>query len=118
MYEKYGTKILPKQNYENTHNEFYKGWKMYGNPNAILLIITEYKEKNIFDQRAIQFDFIRRGVKAIMTIFQGLDDKLVLQEDRKLTYEGMEVGMIYFRAGFSPNHYDKEGKAWSCRRKI
>jgi hypothetical protein len=26
--------------------------------------------------------------------------------------------MVYYRCGFSPTHYDVEGRAWNCRRKI
>lgn len=69
MFTKNGSVILPEQKYEETHGSFYEAWKLYKNPDAALLIVTEYKEKNIFDQRAIQFDFMRRGVRAIMTIF-------------------------------------------------
>lgn len=64
----------------------YEAWKMYGNPSAIVLIIHEEREKNIFDQRAVEYEFLKKGVRVIRTVFKNLLEKLHLNDDRILTF--------------------------------
>jgi len=84
----------------------YKAWKLYGNPQAIVLIVHEFREKNIFDQRAVEYELLRKGVRCERTIFNGLHKKLKLSTERVLTYNEFEIAMVYLRAGFSISHYD------------
>ena len=83
-----------------------------------MLTIHEHGEKNIFDQRAVEYELVRKGITCERTIFENLHNKIKLSEDGILTFKGMEVGMVYLRAGFNLSHYDAEGKAWECRRML
>ncbi|ELW69585.1 Glutathione synthetase [Tupaia chinensis] len=40
-----------------------KAWELYGSANALVLLIAQEKERNIFDQRAIENELLAREVK-------------------------------------------------------
>jgi hypothetical protein len=71
--------VIPEsQEYENTQDGMFEAWKLYNNPKAIVLIIHEAKDKNIFDQRAVEFELIKKKVRCVRTIFDKLCEKLIL----------------------------------------
>lgn len=83
---------------------------------SIILFIVPEGEVNAFDQRMLQnyLQFhhkiaVRRTTLA--EVAQKLEDK-----GGTARFEGREVGIAYFRAGYSPTHYDKV--AWEARRRL
>ncbi|KAL1411939.1 Glutathione synthetase [Vanrija albida] len=99
-------------------------WKAYGNPNAIVLVVTQDGERNIFDQRALQYELqATHGIKSIRHTFAELDvlakhggDKQALLVPNPLTPNEApaEVAVIYYRAAYTPNDYTT-GKEWDTR---
>lgn len=92
-----------------------EGWKLYGKPNALVVFIISKKEKNLGDQKLLEYKCnelesslrIRRFTLA--QIFEKA--KLV---DKCLIINGEEVGLVYFRAGYSPEDYENETD-WQAR---
>lgn len=66
----------------------FKAWKAYGKDTSIVLIIHEIGEKNIFDQRAVEFELTKMGIRCRRTIFPALYQQLTLSNDSVLTFNG------------------------------
>uniref|UniRef100_A0A1D5R0E7 Glutathione synthetase n=1 Tax=Macaca mulatta TaxID=9544 RepID=A0A1D5R0E7_MACMU len=64
-----------------------KAWELYGSTNALVLLIAQEKERNIFDQRAIENELLAR--------------------------DGQEIAVVYFRDGYMPRQYSLQN--WEAR---
>lgn len=98
-----------------------EAWKVYGHPEGYCLIIGEDGTRNIFDQRLIEYEFMRKtdynGRVLRMTLTQAATELLVDdQRGCKLTtVDGKkEISVVYFRAGYTPKHYHSE-EEWRAR---
>ncbi|RZC81275.1 hypothetical protein C5167_043839 [Papaver somniferum] len=72
-------------------------WKEYNNPRAVVVIVAQPEETNMYDQHWLSF---------------------VLKEKYPFTVSkrrgGQAVAVIYFRAGYTPNDYPSESE-WRAR---
>lgn len=95
------------------------GFNAYGNKNAIALIIVPTTfEANMFDQRRTEKLFFENGVECLRLTLEDVYNNSEFDESNgKLFVKGHEVGIIYFRAGYIPDHYPNE-KAWKAREFI
>ncbi|XP_013382970.1 glutathione synthetase-like [Lingula anatina] len=96
-----------------------QAWELYGNKEAVMLFLTETVSRNIFDQRWLEWGIyeINSKVKVLRRSFDQVYRKSQLTEDNKLILEGHEVGVVYFRCGYSPNDYITE-EDWTTRLRI
>lgn len=91
-------------------------WKIYGNPKAIILFIVEDITFNISDQRFHEFE-IRRlnpAVKVIRRTLTDVGNRASLSNANNLLIDNFEVAVIYFRAGYEPDHYPSNNE-WDAR---
>ena len=58
-----------------------------GNPRAVVAIVNEKDEHNIFDQRDMGERFLKMGIKYILIALCEVDQHLRLEEDRRLFYQ-------------------------------
>ncbi|XP_078227048.1 glutathione synthetase isoform X1 [Callithrix jacchus] len=90
-----------------------KAWELYGSANALVLLIAQEKERNIFDQRAIENELLARNIHVIRRRFEAISEKGSLDQDRRLFVDGQEVAVVYFRDGYMPCQYSLQN--WEAR---
>lgn len=94
-------------------------WKLYGNPKAVILFIVEDITYNISDQRTHEFEISRLNptAKVIRRTLTDIANRGRLSNTKELIIDTFEVGVVYFRAGYEPNHYPSQ-KEWDSRLMI
>lgn len=110
-------KHLPENNAVSGLSEgMLDAWKIYGNSDAVILFVIEDITYNISDQRFHEFEIRRLNptVKVIRRTLTEICLKASLSNDSKLLIEKYEVAVIYFRAGYEPDHYPSQ-KEWDAR---
>ncbi|XP_019806361.1 glutathione synthetase isoform X3 [Tursiops truncatus] len=80
---------------------------------ARVLLIAQEKERNIFDQRAIENELLARNIHVIRRKFEDVSEKGSLDQDRRLFMDDQEVAVVYFRDGYMPSHYSLQN--WGAR---
>uniref|UniRef100_A0A1Y1MFP8 Glutathione synthetase n=1 Tax=Photinus pyralis TaxID=7054 RepID=A0A1Y1MFP8_PHOPY len=93
-----------------------EAWKLYGNPNAVILFIVEEVTYNICDQRFHEFELVRLQpqIQIVRCTLTEIATYATLDSNKKLIVDGKEVAVIYFRAGYEPSHYPSQ-KEWHAR---
>ncbi|XP_036179567.1 glutathione synthetase isoform X1 [Myotis myotis] len=90
-----------------------KAWELYGSAKALVLLIAQEKERNVFDQRAIENELLARNIRVIRRRFEDVSEKGSLDQDRKLFLDGQEIAVVYFRDGYMPSQYNQQN--WEAR---
>ena len=111
---------LPENNaYINFPNSFCRAFDSYGNPNAILLVVTEDRTINVCDQRGLEFQIghQRPDIRILRRSWTELHDIAKFTEDRRFLVHELEVALVYYRFCYDPSHYSSE-KSWSLRLQI
>ncbi|EIE76026.1 glutathione synthetase [Rhizopus delemar RA 99-880] len=85
-------------------------WKLYGNPSARIAMIIQPGERNVFDQRWIEYTLQERhGISLMRLSLEDIYSRAKLSPDNKgLIIDGYEVAVTYFRAGYGPEDYPTE----------
>ncbi|GMR36987.1 hypothetical protein PMAYCL1PPCAC_07182 [Pristionchus mayeri] len=95
-------------------------WKEFGRPDGVILVIVEEFNQNQIDQRHVEYELAEQGVNPAlikrMTLTQS-HQSLKLDGDRHLVLDGSTVSVVYFRAGYSPDHYHSRNE-WDARLTI
>ena len=103
----------------NKYIEKYNGKFQYP---FCFLFIVEKSEKNIYDQHALEYQLInsfnilviRKTLTSISDNIQiGSNGELLLKSDNSI----LEISLIYFRAGYGPQHYPSNIE-WKSRELI
>lgn len=90
----------------------------YGAPNAIIVMIIQPGEKNAFDQRMLEYGCAMLGVRMKRYSLKQIHDLAQLDAaSGKLTIDGDEIALAYFRAGYTPNDYPTNDE-WRARVKL
>ncbi|KAJ6844449.1 glutathione synthetase, chloroplastic [Iris pallida] len=92
-----------------------KAWGEYGNSSAVVLVVVQPEERNMYDQYSLSTIFpvqyfstnIRRTLAEVDAEGQMLSNGTLLVGDQA-------VAVIYFRAGYTPNDYPSESE-WAAR---
>ncbi|XP_047396883.1 glutathione synthetase isoform X2 [Sciurus carolinensis] len=80
---------------------------------AQVLLIAQEKERNIFDQRAIENELLAKNIHLIRRRFEDVSEKGSLDQDRRLFMDGQEIAVVYFRDGYMPSQYSTQN--WKAR---
>ncbi|KAF8333565.1 glutathione synthase [Cantharellus anzutake] len=86
--------------------------KQYGSMDACILMVVQHRERNIFDQRLLQYELLgNHGIVVLRLTFDELISSAtvdpatgVLSVNHALG-SAREVAVIYYRAGYSPADY-------------
>lgn len=83
------------------------------------LFVVQPHEQNVFDQRHLEFElWDRHRVPVIRATLAEIHASAHLDEThRHLTFHGHEIGLIYFRAGYSPDDFTCD-EDWAARLKM
>eukprot|EP00455_Lapot_gusevi_P047929 TRINITY_DN6562_c0_g2_i2.p1 TRINITY_DN6562_c0_g2~~TRINITY_DN6562_c0_g2_i2.p1 ORF type:complete len:465 (-),score=160.47 TRINITY_DN6562_c0_g2_i2:99-1493(-) len=84
-------------------------------PQGCVMMVVQPGERNSADQRLLEYTlFQNHGVKLIRRSFADVSSRAQLQPHKTLTIDGYEVGVVYYRAGYTPNDYLDES-SWEAR---
>uniref|UniRef100_A0A0K0ED10 Glutathione synthetase n=1 Tax=Strongyloides stercoralis TaxID=6248 RepID=A0A0K0ED10_STRER len=100
-----------------------KGMLLYGNSLPVncasILTVTEDISRNIFDQRHIEAEIqhlTNYNVKNFRIPLSQLNSRLSLDENKKLFLDNKyEIGLVYYRTGYSANQYNDKTNDWDTR---
>jgi glutathione synthase len=93
-----------------------EAWNIIGNLNAAIMFIIEDVTYNICDQRFHEFE-IRKTYPHVKVIRKTLTDVYKtgkLGPNKELIVDGVDVSVVYFRAGYEPPHYHGQNE-WDAR---
>jgi len=107
------------QNMELLKDALLAGYKAYSNKKAVaLLIIPNAFEANMFDQRRVEKSLFENGIDCLRVTLEEVYNNSEFDESTGTLYvHGQEVGLVYFRAGYIPEHYYNED-TWKAREII
>ncbi|XP_008316349.1 glutathione synthetase [Cynoglossus semilaevis] len=91
-----------------------KAWELYGSEKAVVMFLVEDKQRNIFDQRCVEYELWKRNVPTTRKRFDVVYKTGSLDQDKKLFVDGLEVAVVYFRNGYMPDQYVSE-QSWETR---
>lgn len=96
-----------------------KAWDAYSKPGAVILFAVEDRTINIGDQRILEYalNSLRPDIRVIRKNFPQLVDSAQLGSNNELMIDSKEVAVVYFRYGYSPDHYPSE-EFWNMRLKL
>lgn len=91
-------------------------WEAYGKKDSVILFVVEDHSFNICDQRALEFAIydLRNDIRVLRCAF-GCLRKCVSSKQERLFVGSKEVGLVYYRYGFAPDHYTKDKEDWEVR---
>uniref|UniRef100_A0A6I8MYY3 Glutathione synthetase n=1 Tax=Ornithorhynchus anatinus TaxID=9258 RepID=A0A6I8MYY3_ORNAN len=80
---------------------------------AVVLLVAQEKERNIFDHRYVEYELAARNIRVIRCTFEDVSERAALDKDRKLFLDGREIAVVYFRDGYMPAQYSPQN--WEAR---
>uniref|UniRef100_A0A672I6H6 Glutathione synthetase n=1 Tax=Salarias fasciatus TaxID=181472 RepID=A0A672I6H6_SALFA len=89
-------------------------WELYGSDRAVVMFLVEETQRNIFDQRYIEYELWKRNIHTIRRRFDDVYKTGSLDQDKRLFVDGKEVAVVYFRNGYMPQNYTSE-QTWEAR---
>ncbi|XP_035691731.1 glutathione synthetase-like [Branchiostoma floridae] len=99
---------------------FVAAWERYGSQRAIIVFVVEEERcRNVFSQRLMEFSVMEKypSITVRRYSLRQIAEDAELKSDKTLFMHGSEVAVVYFRAGYSPDHYPTE-KEWNARLMI
>ncbi|KAL1457123.1 hypothetical protein WDU94_001784 [Cyamophila willieti] len=96
-----------------------EAWTLFNDPKAAILFLVEDITYNICDQRFHEFEIKRLNphIRVIRQTLTQIATESRLSEDKTLLVEGVPVAVVYFRAGYTPDHYYSQVE-WDARLMI
>ncbi|KAI5121336.1 hypothetical protein M0805_000644 [Coniferiporia weirii] len=86
--------------------------RAYGVKDAYILFVVQANERNVFDQRLVDYELLEKhNIHIIRQTFDELFTSASVSADRTLTITSplhaapLEIAVIYFRAGYTPVDY-------------
>ncbi|ORX35272.1 putative glutathione synthase [Kockovaella imperatae] len=99
-------------------------WKAYGREDAQILFVVQAGERNVFDQRWLEYELLERhGIKTIRHTFEHLEDlaqidrttkRLLLPSQLEPSAAPTEIAVIYYRSAYTPVDYPSHAE-WTTR---
>ena len=96
--------------------------KAYNNPNTAILFVVQDHERNIFDQRSLEYYLCEgHGIQSRrMTLYEiatkaKLVDRRLLIPRANAEEDTQEISVVYLRAGYGPSDYPSTTE-WQGRR--
>ena len=97
-------------------NYYYNGEA--DNKDTIILFVVQPKERNCFDQRAVEYAlFQEHGIRSFRVTLEDVDT-LITNNSGKLYVKSTmdEISVVYYRSGYGPSNYDSDPtKTWDAR---
>ncbi|XP_024976343.1 glutathione synthetase, chloroplastic [Cynara cardunculus var. scolymus] len=92
-----------------------KAWTEYNNPSAIVLVVVQPEERNMYDQHWLSATLKEKyNITSIRKTLAEIDAQGKILSDGTLQVDGETVAVVYFRAGYAPTDYPSESE-WRAR---
>ncbi|XP_076883778.1 glutathione synthetase, chloroplastic-like [Bidens hawaiensis] len=92
-----------------------KAWTEYNNTSAVVLVVVQPGERNMYDQHWLTATLKERhNVTSIRKTLAEIDAQGKIFSDGSLQVDGETIAVIYFRAGYAPIDYPSESE-WKAR---
>lgn len=92
-----------------------KAWTEYGNPSAVVIVVVQSGERNMYDQYWLSATLQERhNITTVRKTLAEIDAQGKILSDGTLEVDGESVAVIYFRAGYAPTDYPSESE-WKAR---
>ncbi|XP_021278111.1 glutathione synthetase, chloroplastic [Herrania umbratica] len=92
-----------------------KAWTEYNNPRAVVLVVVQTEERNMYDQHWLCTMLKERhNVRTVRKTLAEIDREGQLLPDGTLLVDGQAIAVVYFRAGYAPTDYPSESE-WRSR---
>ncbi|VDM96626.1 unnamed protein product [Thelazia callipaeda] len=113
---------VPENRAVDTISEgIFEAWRDYGMNEAVVLFVVEDVSQNQIDQRHIEYrleNISNRRTRCLrITLTDGAERLTVAENHHLLLDNKFHVAVVYFRAGYSPEHY-QTAREWITRRNI
>ncbi|CAG9311249.1 unnamed protein product [Blepharisma stoltei] len=90
---------------------------LYGNNVSVIFLVLPF-EMNYFDQTCLEIELWETySIPVIRATLSDVATHGHKREDGALIYKDKEISVVYFRAGYSPDHYPTESE-WQARELI
>ncbi|VVB15268.1 unnamed protein product [Arabis nemorensis] len=97
-----------------------KAWLEYNNPRAVVMVVVQAKERNMYDQHW-QSSVLREKYPLLILFLRfpwktlaEVENEGRVHEDGTLIVGGQAVAVVYFRSGYTPTDYPSESE-WNAR---
>ncbi|PIA15974.1 glutathione synthase [Coemansia reversa NRRL 1564] len=91
------------------------GFELYGTPSAVVAMVIQPDERNVYDQRWIEERLWKRhNIRVVRLSFADILDQCSIREDNRLFAGDTEIAVAYYRAGYAPTDFPTE-KEWEGR---
>ncbi|XP_022345572.1 glutathione synthetase-like [Crassostrea virginica] len=93
-----------------------KAWQHYGNKNAAILFVSSVPERNRMDHVWMEKKIweLDQSIDVVYCSLTSLTSVMSIGRDKALFLNNMEIAVVYFREGYSPEHYPSQ-KEWTIR---
>ncbi|AED93678.1 glutathione synthetase 2 [Arabidopsis thaliana] len=92
-----------------------KAWLEYSNPRAVVMVIVQPEERNMYDQHLLSSILREKhNIVVIRKTLAEVEKEGSVQEDETLIVGGQAVAVVYFRSGYTPNDHPSESE-WNAR---
>ena len=100
---------------ESVVNGIALGWRLYDQREADVLMVVPENERNVFDQRWIEFQLLKlHHIRTVRHTLDELAEIAALDDSKSLFVSGRHVAVVYYRAGYTPEQYSSE-RTWTAR---
>ncbi|KAJ2081539.1 Glutathione synthetase [Coemansia sp. RSA 988] len=91
------------------------GFELYGTPSAVVAMVVQPGERNIYDQRWIEARlWERHHIRVVRLSFADILEQCNICEGNRLFAGDAEIAVAYYRAGYAPTDFPTE-KEWEGR---
>ncbi|TKY61459.1 Glutathione synthetase [Spatholobus suberectus] len=109
------SKRIPANNAVNQYAEaLAKAWSEYNNPRAVIMIVVQTEERNMYDQHFVSALYNTHNITTVRKTLAEVDQEGEILPDGTLSVDGQAIAVIYFRAGYTPVDYPSESE-WRAR---
>ncbi|CAH8357144.1 unnamed protein product [Eruca vesicaria subsp. sativa] len=91
-----------------------KAWLEYNNPRAVVMVVVQPDERNMYDQHWLSSVLREKYPLFIMKSLAQVEKEGSVQEDGTLIVDGQAVSVVYYRSGYTPRDYPSELE-WDAR---
>lgn len=114
--------FFPNQPAKKCARAMLKALEFYPNERAAILFVIIPQERNVSDQNGLidEIENLNPQRKVFLKTFEQLNKELMFDEQTGRMFLGsneQEIGLVYFRSGYIPEHYVNEA-CWTLREKI
>lgn len=88
----------------------------YGNKEAAVLFVVQPNERNVVDQRLLQYGLAESSIPAFRVTLTDVRKFIERRDDNTLIHQpsGKEISVVYYRSAYAPTDYPTETE-WDAR---